>query len=339
MKVEATKMPQHDTTQLVRTPLLLLSYADQQGLNRSELMRAASLTAGDLADPDSRIPVTAMHKLWRAVIARDKDPLLGLKVGQTVTARRLGLVGHVMICSNDLFDALSNLSRYGRLITDALQFRITRDGDNFLVHVSARPYMIALRHPIESAMVSVLTVAREITHSKLAPQQVRLPSPPPGSVEPYRVVFGRTLTFGSPVAEMVFSTVQMATPIVARDEMLRGYLDELAESKLKGLGELGSDMIDRVRRGIWSTLQNGRPSLYRTAASLGVSPRTLQRRLGDHGTSFSIILAELRRELSQELREHKGLADSEVAFLLGYSERSAYQRAVRRWRDDGKKVS
>ncbi len=328
-------MPQHNATQLVRSPLLLLSYAEQQGLNRSELMRAASLSAGDLADPDSRLPVAAMQKLWQAVIAQDTDPALGLNVGQTVTARHLGLVGHVMNFSNDLFDALANLSRYGRVITDAVQFRITRERDDCLVHVSARPYMIALRHPIEAAMVSVLTVAREITQSKLVPLQVRLPIPPPDSTGSYRAVFGQSVTFSSPAAEMVFSADQMAKPIVARDEMLRGYLSELAESKLEALGKLGSDLTDSVRRGIWATLQNGRPSLYRTAASLGMSARTLQRRLGENGTSFSIILDELRRELSQELRENKGLADSEVAFLLGYSERSAYQRGARRWRGDG----
>jgi AraC-like DNA-binding protein len=332
-------MPQHDATQLARTPLLLLNYAEQHGLNRDELMREASLTTADLADPDSRIPVNSMYKLWQAVIARDADPALGLKLGQTVTAKRLGLVGYVMNFSNDLLDALSNLSRYGRLISDVVQFRITRSGDSFSVRLGLHPYMIALRQPIDSGLAIVLNVAREITQSDFAPQQVRLPSPPPDSVEPYRAVFGRSVAFDSPEAEMILTTRQMAIPIVARDEALSDYLDELAESKLKALGELDSDFTDRVRRGIWTTLQNGKPSLYRTAASLGMSPRTLQRRLGQHGTSFSIVLEHLRRELSQELRENKGLAASEAAFLLGYSEPSAYQRAVRRWRGDDEKAS
>jgi AraC-like DNA-binding protein len=293
----------------------------------------------DLADPDSRIPVSAMHKLWRAVVARNDDPALGLKVGRTITAKRLGLVGYVMNFSNDLLDALSNLSRYGRLISDAVQFRVARAGDNVSVHLTVHPYMIALRHPIDMALAAVLTIARGITQSDIVPQQVRLPSPPPDDEAPYRAVFGPSVSFGSHEAEMVFTTEQMATPIVARDESLSGYLDELAESKLKALGDLDSDLTARVRRGIWTTLQNGKPSLYRTATSLGMSARTLQRRLGEHGTSFSIVLEQLRRDLAQELHEDKGFADSEVAFLLGYSEPSAYQRAVRRWRSDDKKAS
>lgn len=332
-------MPHHDATQLARTPLLLLNYAEQHGLNRDELMREASLLAADLADPDSRIPVSSMYKLWQAVISRDADPGLGLKLGQTVTAKRLGLVGYVMNYSNDLLDALSNLSRYGRLISDVVQFRITRSGDSFSVHLELHPYMIALRHPVDFGLAAVLTVAREITLLDVAPQQVRLPLRSPDSMETHRAVFGRSVAFDSSEAEMLFTAQQMEMPVVARDEALSNYLDELAESKLKALGELDSDLTNRVRRGIWTILQNGKPSLYRTASRLGMSPRSLQRRLVDHGTSYSMILDQLRRELSLELRENKGFAASEAAFLLGYSEPSAYQRAVRRWRGSNKKRS
>ena len=79
-------------------------------------------------------------------------------------------------------------------------------------------------------------------------------------------------------------------------------------------------------------LRNGKPTLTEVADHLGMSPRTLQRRLNDHNTSFSEMLDALRRELSADFRENRGLSAAEVAFLLGYSEPSAYQRAVRRWR-------
>ena len=125
----------------------------------------------------------------------------------------------------------------------------------------------------------------------------------------------------------------MRLPSRSADSDLGGYLDEFAEEKLRGLSERGTEFIDRVRRGIWANLQNGRPSLYRTATGIGMSPRTMQRRLAEHGTSFSNVLDELRKEISNELRKNRGFAASDVAFLLGYSEPSAYARAVRRWCD------
>ncbi len=72
--------------------------------------------------------------------------------------------------------------------------------------------------------------------------------------------------------------------------------------------------------------------MWGTASGLGISARTLQRRLRENGTSFSAVLEELRRELSGELLADKKLAVSDVALLLGYSEPSAFQRAFRRWR-------
>jgi AraC-like DNA-binding protein len=319
-------------TQLARSPALLLSYAEHRGQDRGELMRAASLSEQDLADPDTRIPVVAMHRLWRAVLEKDPDPIIGLKVGRAVTVRRLGLIGYVMYFSETLLDALLHLSRYSRLLSDASQFRVMKTQDGVSLIINTRPYMIALRQPINASLASLITVARRITQADLVPLSVHLPIPPPGSLEPYRTVFGDVVHFDCPVAEIRFTEKQMALPARANDSVLSGYLDELAEGKLKALSELDSEFIDRVRRGIWANLQNSKPSLYRAARNIGMSPRTLQRRLGEHGTSFSIVLDELRRGLSDELRKNRGFAVSEVAFLLGYSESSAYLRAVRRWR-------
>ncbi len=326
-------MPDHDLTQVARSPLLLLDYAEREGLNRVELMRAASLSAEDLADPDSRIPVASMHKLWRSIMALDPNPVLGLMVGSTVTAKRMGLVGYAMYFSDNLFDALSNLSRYGRLLSDAAQFRVIQSHNSVSLRVDMRPNMVALRHPIECVFALFITIAREITQSKIVPLTVRLPSPLPRSVDPYRTAFGTAVSFESPVAEMSFTKQKMEMPVKAHDAALSGYLDDLAEDKLRALGELKSEIIDRVRRGIWSVLQNGKPSLHRTAATIGMSSRTLQRRLGERETSFSAVLEELRRELSVELAVNRGFAVGEAAFLLGYSEPSAYQRALRRWRN------
>jgi AraC-like DNA-binding protein len=113
---------------------------------------------------------------------------------------------------------------------------------------------------------------------------------------------------------------------------LVGYLDDLAAITLAPLEESDENMIAAVRRALWTMLPGGRPDLWRTAAGMGVSARTLQRRLGEEGSSFSRVLDELRRDLSDELLSDRKLSVAEVAFLLGYSEPSAFQRAFRRWR-------
>lgn len=322
----------HDATQLARSPLLLLELARRRGLDRDELMHEAGLTIDDLADPDCRIPVAVMRKLWLAVMKRDDDPTLGLQIGAIAEARRLGLVGYVMLFSADLHQALTDLSRYSKLLSDAIQFHVQPAGETVALRVVLRSYMLALRHPLTATLSVVLSVSREITGEALVPTKVLLPLPRPQCEADFLSEFGPGLRFESNVAEMHFTPQQMRLPVVSRDPSLGGYLDELADAKLRELGEDEAHLIDRVRRQIWATLQHGKPSLNDTAARLNMSPRTLQRRLGELGTSFKNVLEELRRELSDELRAGQGYGASEVAFLLGYSEPSAYQRATRRWR-------
>jgi AraC-like DNA-binding protein len=118
--------------------------------------------------------------------------------------------------------------------------------------------------------------------------------------------------------------------VVGADVTLGGYLDQLATELLRGLPDPDS-FRDRVRRAMWSELSDGPPALTTTAANLAVSPRTLQRRLREEGTSFGQLLDELRREFALRLLRDRKLAVYEVAFLLGYAEPSTFHRAFRRW--------
>ena len=330
-------MKHRGNTVVARNPLLLLEHAERCGIRKQDLMHSAGITAEQLADPDSRIPITTMRKLWRAVISRVEDPLLGLHVGQTIRAKQMGLVGYAMFFSENLLDAFQQLSRYGRIISEAVQFELVEADNSTTLRCTAHPFMIALRHPIEASMVIAITLARELTQTTLAPISVNLPLPQPDSTTPYTSVFRTTVNFDCPLAELTLAAHQMRLPTKTPDGTLRKYLDELAETKLRELGALDSELVDRVRRAIWSTLPNGKPDLHTTASQLGLSARTLQRRLQEAQTSFSAVFEGLRRDLSEELRTGRGFAAADIAFLLGYSESSAYQRAARRWRNQKNK--
>jgi len=323
----------HDeSTQLARSVLLLLDYAARQGMDRERLMRAAGLVAEDVHDPDARVRTASTLKIWRMVIDAQNDPFLGLHIGSSVGAKQLGLVGYVMYHSETLEGALNRLARYGRILSDAIQFEIVNTDEQTVFVWQAHPALVALRHPVELGVTLVVSIGRETTNSDLVPMKVDLPSPRPEAVGAYRSMFRCPVAFDQPVAAVTFSRQQMRIPTQSPDATLLGYLDNLAEITLAPLEESDDSMIAAVRRALWTMLPGGRPDLWRTATSMGVSARTLQRRLGEQGSSFSKVLDELRRDLSDELLSDRKLSVAEVAFLLGYSEPSAFQRAFRRWR-------
>jgi AraC-like DNA-binding protein len=119
--------------------------------------------------------------------------------------------------------------------------------------------------------------------------------------------------------------------VIAPDVTLAGYLDQLAEQVLRSLGERRGTSVEATARAVWARLSSGKPNLRQTAIAMGISGRTLQRRLSEDGTSFELVLDDLRRDQSISLLHDRSLAVDEVAFLLGYSEPSTFYRAFRRW--------
>ena len=321
-----------ETTQLARSPLLLLDYAQRLGLDRRELVAGAGLTEAQLADPDTRIPTAAMRRLWGEVLRQNPDPALGLQVASSITADQLGLVGYTMVYSATLGEALNRFTRYSRIVSEAVQWVISTDpaGANIVARIP--PTLVALRHPVEAGLALIVSIAREITGCRLTPVSINLPTRAPDSLTIYQRHFGCPLNFEWPDAGIRFTRQQMRLPTGTPDSALVGYLDDLATMRLDELQDEVDDVVQQVRQALWSMLPGGRPDLWRIASRLGTSPRTLQRRLSERGTSFSRVLDELRRELSDELLGDRKLAVTEVSFLLGYSEPSAFQRAARRWR-------
>ena len=104
-------MTDYELTNLARIPLLMLEYAERFGIDRGELLRLASITPATLADPDTRLPMSALVRLWRVILERQEDNAIGVRIGSTCRVTRLGLVGYVMYYSSDLLEALHRFSR------------------------------------------------------------------------------------------------------------------------------------------------------------------------------------------------------------------------------------
>jgi AraC-like DNA-binding protein len=317
-------------TGLVRLPLGLLDAAEGLGLDRAELMRVCDLTAEELADPDGRVPIVKHWQLWKAIIRRADDPALGLKLVEGFHTRGLGLVGYAMYHSHTLREALRRFERFSHVVSEAIRIRLTEDDATFTITTTTSRRFDRLRHPMDARLAILLKVAREITGRPIVPLEVRFDYPRPSETREHQRVFGGPLVFDADDEALVLRRSDADLPVGTGDETLGGYLDRLAEEVAASLGRRGS-WIHEVRRTVWEQLCSGQPSVQRIAAELGMSARTMQRRLRDEGVSFSQVLDDLRRAMAERLLRDRELAVYEVAFLLGYSEPSTFHRAFRRW--------
>jgi AraC-like DNA-binding protein len=314
---------------LARLPLNLLDRASELRLDRDELARLSGFTETELADPDARIPLGKLWQLWQLAIERTGDDHLPLRIIQSTPLRKYGLVGYVMSHSATLRAAFERLARYSRIVTEAVRVDWACDATTGRITVvpgvRAGPPRAA-----DSRLAFVVTAARELGGPGITPIEAHLPYPRPADTSVLDATFGAPLHFDRAFAALTFRRVDLDRPVAGADTTLGGYLDEHAARILGTLGEPTS-LRERVRKAIWSALRDGRRDLEAVAESLGMSPRTLQRRLRESNTSFGAMLEEVRRELALGLLNGRDLAVYEIAFLLGYSEPSTFHRAFRRW--------
>ncbi len=315
---------------LARLPLILLNRAAELGLDRDELVRLSGFAESELADPDARVPVQKLWQLWRLAIERTGDEDVALRVILSTPLRAYGLVGYAMANSPTLGVAMERLSRYSRIVTEAVRVDWACDYAIGRVTILQNARIGPHRSAADARLGFVVAAVRELAGATVKPIEVHLPYPRPADVSALAAALGGPLHFDRPHGALTFDRATLALPVAGADATLGGYLDAHAERILGSIGEPAS-FRERVRKAIWSALRGGQRDLQVVAVSLGVSPRTLQRRLRDDQTSFGELLDEVRRELALGLLQGRDLAVYEIAFLLGYSEPSTFHRAFRRW--------
>jgi AraC-like DNA-binding protein len=319
-----------EPTGLARMALIHLERTTRLGVDRADLLKAAGLTEAQLRDPDARIPLSTMARLWRAAADRLPDPALGLSLGAATRAREMGLVGYTMVFSRTIGAALGRFARYSRIVSDALVVHLDAIPEATWVRVDVQPALRAFRPAADARLAALIAVCRQLSGTRLVPLSVQFPYRRPADVRAYEEFFRAPLEYGVMSTACLLAAEDLARPVVTSDEPLAGYLERLAD---QALGALTSErsVHDQVRRVLWPELSDGVPDLNQTAHTLGLGPRTLQRRLRGEQTTFAGVLAELRREMAQPLLRDGDLAVSEIAFLLGYEDVTSFQRAFRRW--------
>ena len=314
---------------LARLVLMQIERAARLGASRADLLQEARLTEAQLADPDARIPVAAIARLWRATVSRLPDPALGLRLGADVRAREFGLVGYTMVYSGTLASALRRFARYGRILSDTLVVHVEASPEASWIRLDVQPALRAYRQAADARLAALLTICREITGDAFAPLSVQFPYRRPADTREYEQFFQAPLEFGALATGFLLDHKDLARPVGSSDEALTGYLESLATLVLSKLGEERS-LRDRLRRMLWSEMSEGLPDLDRIARTFGMSARTLQRRLRGEKTTFATVLADLRHDMAAPLLRDGRLTVSEVAFLTGYEDAGSFCRAFRR---------
>jgi AraC-like DNA-binding protein len=313
----------------LQAPLLA---ARARGVDSAALLAAVGLAPELLASPEARVPLATVRALWDEAAARSGDVHFGLHAGEAVPRGAFGVLEYTAGAGATLGDGLRLLARYTRLVDQAAEVTLEVQGARAtLCHALPGDPLGAGPHASAFILAGLLSYARQATGTPLAPLEVRLPHPAPADAREHARVFGGPVRFGAPDVALVLPASALPLPLATADAGLLAILQAHAEELLARLAPPAGETTSRVRALLLPRLAEGEPEVGAAARALGLSSRTLQRRLADEGATFREVHDALRRELALRHVGEGRLSLAEVAFLLGFQEPSAFHRAFRRW--------
>jgi len=302
-----------------------------RGVNAETLYQAVTFDASVLEDADSRIPFAQLVALYEKGAELTGDDNFGLHIGQSVNPSAFDVVGYCALNSSTLGAAFARVARYHSIWTDGALFTLDSVNEtSAIVYRYVDPSIVEHRQDSEMTLATVTTLCRNLAKADFAPTTVEFQHPAPADVSEHQKVFGCPVAFDAPANRLSFPARFLSVPIAQADASLCALLDRHAEELLAKYPPRDS-LIDQVRNAIADELRGGEPSLERVAAHLGLTPRTLQRKLQELDASYNDVLDQMRRQLAMRYLREPQMAICEVAYLLGFSESSSFHRAFKRW--------
>ena len=300
------------------------------GVDTVAIVREAGLDPAVLADPDGRVPLRAHFRMWELL---SREPI-GLELGARLGIAGMGVVGYAMQHGATVGDALAFQHRLRAVIhpdvVPAVERRSDETGSRIVFTRPVPPPFVKLREPVETQASAIVAMMRLLTGKPVRPAFVALPLPRPADPSRQEKFFACPVAWNATQVEVAFDAALLDAPLPRSDAQLFGYLARRADELHAALPDEAS-WSARAQREIGALLASGEPRIADVARRLGVSERTLHRRLEADATNFASLVDDARRERALVLVEDPSLGAGELAFLLGYSEPASFFRAFKRW--------
>ena len=306
----------------------LLERLEGFGANAVALRASAELTPAQLGDPDERLPWEAFVRIVAAAERLSGDPLIALRAGLSRPPR--GLLVYQLRAQPTLKDALARFSENARLATDAIHLEVREDTRAaWLCFALDEPGGEAVRGPLEYIAGILIRLLQEAVHS-FAPRELRFSHAPRAPLAGYQRLLDAPVRFRESDCAIAIAPDLLAAPLETVNPVVARVLDEqigrrLAARRAGAFRASVERTMERMLR------EGGVVAREPVARRLGMSVRTLQRRLGAEAVTFHDVRDAVLQDAATTLLARPALSLREVAQRTGFSDEDAFAKAWRRW--------
>jgi AraC-like DNA-binding protein len=304
-----------------------LAALDRQGTDAEVPLRMAGLSRAALDAIDNRLPYESLHRFWEAAADAAQDRYFAVHVAEALPAGELDLIDYLSSVSATVGESFARLTQYVRLIYDHSNLHL--DLEPRRARLFRRLQTPAPQYD-EFSLTMLLVRSRQFSGIDWSPTDVAFQHAARDEGGELARVLGCPVMFSAGETELLLASEILTLPHVRADSRLLAILVRYADSLLTELPARG-DLVARTRSAIARQLARTLPTLRSTASQLHLPERTLQRMLARGGDSYSSLLDEVRRGLALKYVEEGRLSIAEVAYVLHFSDATAFHRAFKRW--------
>jgi AraC-like DNA-binding protein len=304
------------------------------GVDVPALLASIGLDEDAAYGGESRIELDQLFALWRSAVVQSKDPALGVRVAAFIDPASsvswpmpLSLIEHLGLLSATLGEAIALQGRFLRLLRDGLRTSLEIEGERAFMRMELpeeEPPVL-----VEYDFAIAINVLRRVSRLDLCPLEVWFTHEAPANTQPQGLLFRAPLRYGAPFNALVMKTTDVSTPLRRINEGFRMRIVRGAERLLAQLPSLEL-FEDKVCAQIEAELPRGNTNASAVAERLGVSQRTLHRKLQHEGASYQALLDRVRLRLAVR-HLGAGRSISDVATLVGFAQASTFHRAFKSW--------
>jgi AraC-like DNA-binding protein len=310
----------------------IVSFIERYGGDIDGIFGNAGIAPDMAGCPTLRLRLASFCGLFEEAARRTRNDNFGLWFGNQFQPRDLGLWGYAAIAAPTVGGALATLVDLFGYHQESSVMRLARDTGGLarLTYQITAPEIVERRQDAELSLGMFLNVLREGLGPTWAPEEVHFVHPRPVAWREHEAAFAAPVLFGQPANALLFPPEVLDRPMPARDARLMSVMSTclvaLATHRPESAG-----LFDRVREAIRERLPVGWPALDQVSGALRVPATAIRRELGAHGVTYRDLIEATRRDLALSYLGQRQLPLTEIAFLLGYSELSAFTRAFTRW--------
>lgn len=319
-----------EPTSLSGWALAVIRTISAAGVNPAPLMLEAGVDANTLIDPEARVPVESMSKLWLLAEEATEDEALGLRVPQHVATSSLFDLQSLIQAAPTVAEGWSLFERFMPVLSTGLNVRLESDNSNTYSVVMEPTRLVKTMTQAGDATVAVLVGNLRATALGITITHIKLVRSEPKDPAEFERILGAPVSYGHPHLSIQFES---STPLTIPQETANPLLEQALGSVLKNyLDRMSGDQFsEQVRREIIQVIAGQEPSLERIAERLHMSSRTLQRRLVADGGNYRDVVNEVRQGMALRLVRDTQANFTDIAYQLGFRDASNFSRVFRRW--------